>query len=356
MQASDMTDEQKAATSGLDLCLAPMQGITDCAFRETFCRHFGGLSRAVSPFLATVKGTRVKPALLRDVLPARNTALPLVPQVLGKDPADLAIMLVALRDLGYRRADLNSGCPWPMVARKGRGAGLLSDADVLRKMLAAGCTAMPGGFSIKVRLGLATPDLLAERMEILNEFPLFEVAIHPRTARQMYDGCVNLAAFSDCLKRCRHPVVYNGDIRTPADGAVLRAQFPSVRSWMLGRGVVADPWLAERLRGDTQPRDLKRLRNFLDDMLAISCAEMHGEKQVLGRFKEWWGYLAPRLSRDDVWLRRIRFCQRVDEYRRVLDELFRRETQWIEAQDGLVSQDKVKDPGQASWPGAPITN
>jgi len=261
--------------------------------------------------------------------------LPLIPQVIGKDPGDLATMLTALRELGYKQVDLNAGCPWPMVVRKGRGAGLLADADRLRRMLDAGCAVLPEGFSIKVRLGLSTTDLLAQRLDILNAYPLREVTIHPRTARQMYEGCVHLDVFDDCLRLCRRPVVYNGDIRTVGDAARLRTQFPSVTRWMIGRGLIADPFLAERIRGATGPRDWSRLRAWLDELLAVSCEESAGDKPVLGRMKELWGYLAGSLSRDDRLLKRIHFCHRVDEYRRVVDELFERPMVWIEANDGL---------------------
>ena len=322
-------------TSDLDLCLAPLRGVTGCAFRTVFCRHFAGLSRAMAPFVPTVRGVRVEPAVLAELLPERNRALPLIPQVIGKDPADLTVMIGALRDLGYRRVDLNCGCPWPMVARKGRGAGMLADADHLRRMLDAGCAAMPEGFSIKVRLGLKTPELLAQRMDVLNAYPLCEVTIHPRTAQQMYEGHADLKAFAGCLPLCRHAVVYNGDIRTTADGAFLRSSFPAVRRWMIGRGLIADPFLAERLRGNVAPRDLNRLRAFLDDLLTVACEESHGEKQVLGRFKELWGYLAPILCRDGVLLKRIHLCHRLDEYRRTVDGLFDRGATWFEGLDGL---------------------
>lgn len=324
-------------TSDLDLCLAPLRGVTGRAFRAVYCRHFQGLSRAMAPFVPTVRGERVKPAVLAEVRPDPGCTLPLIPQVIGKEPADLVVMIGALRDLGYTRVDLNSGCPWPMVARKGRGAGLLADADTLRRMLDAGCGAMPDGFSIKVRLGLKTPDLLAQRMEILNAYPLCEVTIHPRTAKQMYEGHVDLAAFAACLAICRHRVVYNGDVCTAADGERLRLRHPDVRHWMIGRGLIADPFLAERLRGSTAPRDLSRLRAFLDDLLSVACEESHGEKPVLGRFKELWGYLAPGLSRDGLLLKRIQLCHRLDEYRRTVDEAFARNPVWVERPDGFPS-------------------
>ena len=158
---------------------------------------------------------------------------------------------------------------------------------------------------------------------------------NPRTAQQMYEGHVDLHAFADCLSRCRHTVVYNGDIRTAADGDLLRARFPAVRRWMLGRGLVADPFLAEQLRNRDAPRDLGRLRAFLDDLLAVACEESHGDQQVLGRLKELWGYLAPGLCRDELLLKRIHLCRRVDEDRRTVDGWFERHPQWVAGADGL---------------------
>lgn len=324
-----------APATGIDICLAPLRGITTCTCRDLLARRFGGIDRAVAPFIPTVKGMRVRPSLLADVEPDRNRGLPLIPQAIGKDPAEMTVMLAAWRDLGYRRADLNAGCPWPMVVRRGRGCGLMADADRLRRMLDAGCAGMPGGFSIKVRLGVEHADLLAPRMEILNAYPLCEVIIHPRTARQMYEGRVDLERFAHCLALCRHPVVYNGDLRTVADGAWLRRQFPRVTRWMIGRGLIADPFLAERLRGQTAPRDLSRLRAFLDELLALSAAELPGDHAVLGRLKELWGHLAPSLRGGERLLRTIHLCRRVEEYERVVDEAWGRAPEWEGPADGL---------------------
>jgi len=323
----------------LDICLAPLRGVTGCAFREQFSRHFSGISRAVSPFISTVKGTRIKAALLDDIRPEKNARIPLIPQVIGKDPDELAVMLATFREMGFHHADLNVGCPWPMVVRRGRGAGLLPDSDRLRRMLDVGCAVMPGGFSIKTRLGLTTPDLLAQRMTLFNEYPLREMTIHPRTARQMYEGYVHLAEFAACLRLSRHRVVYNGDLRTVQDIQRLRVAFPQIKHWMIGRGIIADPFLPERLRGDQRPRDLARLRALMDDLLSVACEELHGEKPVLGRFKEYWSYLAPRLSRDGMLLRRIHLCHRIDEYRRVVNACFDASPEWIEAPHGIPEKD-----------------
>lgn len=128
----------------LTLTLAPLRGVTLRVFREVWARHFTGLDNAVSPFIPLVAGTRIKPGVLADIDPALAQGLPVVPQVIGHDPAALRVMIATLRDRGYRRVDLNAGCPWPMVVRKGRGAGLMAREESFVRMLAAGCEALPG--------------------------------------------------------------------------------------------------------------------------------------------------------------------------------------------------------------------
>lgn len=317
------------------LCLAPLRGVTPLVFRRCFMRHFGGFDFAVSPFLTTVAGTRIKTTHLADIAPERNLDLPLVPQIIGKSAPELRTLLLAIRDLGYARADLNAGCPWPMIVKKGRGAGLLRDADTLRRLLDTGCEILPGGFSVKVRLGIDSPDLLQARLGLLNEYPLREVTIHARTAHQRYAGHVNLPAFAQALPVCRHPVRYNGDIRTPADLERLRAAFPSVAGWMIGRGAVIDPFLPARLRGDARPPAVERLRIFLDDYAEQSAAELCGPAPLLGRLKELWSYLHLRFAEGEGLWRQIRTCRRTNDYRRVLDAWWSRGPALAEVPDGL---------------------
>ena len=287
------------------------------AFRNLHAKWFLPPDRAVAPFIATVAGLKVRPSLLQDVDPSRGQAVPLVPQVIGKDPGQLRTLLRALKGLGYACADLNAGCPWPFVVKKGRGAGLMRDAPAFAAMLEAGCEEMPGGFSVKVRLGIDTPGLLAERMAIINALPLREVAIHARTAKQMYAGAVLLDDFARAAACCRHPVVYNGDIRTRGDLLALQARFPDIRRWMIGRGLAMNPFLIEDIRGAAPPaRDMRRLQSFLTDYLAACEDELHGPAPVLGRMKELWGYLRALFPDGGRLWDSIKTCRTLDEYRR----------------------------------------
>ncbi len=300
--------------------LAPLRGVTGLRFRIAFMQHFAGLDRAVAPFIATVAGERVKPAVLNGIRPDwQPSGLALTPQVIGRDAAQLSVMLHDIMALGYDCCDLNAGCPWPFVTKKGRGCGLLEDEKALRSMLDVGCTIMPNGFSIKVRLGLKNPDVLARKMAILNDYPLREVCIHPRTATQMYEGSVDLDRFFQAAHLCKHPVVYNGDLVTPADYARYAKRFPLVKDWMIGRGLCTNPFLLEMIQTGTDTRDEGRFRAWLSTLTDLYARENNGSAPFLGRMKELWKYLALGLDQGDRLWNAIKVTRTADEYHRVID-------------------------------------
>ncbi len=329
--------------------MAPLRGVTVAAYRETFERFFGGFDRAVAPFLPTVAGDRLRPALFKDVAMHRHGAMRVTPQVIGKDPAALRTTLCRLRELGHTAVDLNAGCPWKFVIRKGRGAGLLGDPDTLRRMLDAGCDVLPDGFSIKVRLGLTTPDLLAERVDLLNAYPLREVVIHPRTASQMYDGPVWLDHFAAVYRELRAPVIYNGDLFTVRDVERVRQRFPDVKGWMLGRGGVADPFLASTLKAHASGRPAPVAQ--VDTLMAFHTALfeqyqslLFGPAPVLGRMKELWAMLHERCEQGAALLRRVQRCSQLDEYTRAVADWRDRVGQLAPLRDRIQSPDAASHP------------
>ena len=220
-----------------ELWLAPLRGVTVRTFRAVFGEVISeaGFVGMYAPFIPANAGFRFSKRLFTDILPMAAAqgcdGLKLVPQVIGKDPAALRDWCKAVKDLGYTRADLNAGCPFPMIRRKGRGSGLLRTPDVLDRMLEVGCDEMgAGNFSLKTRLGVDRPDELLGLMPIINRYPLTVLTVHARTARQMYDGDVNRAAFEAVTAAAKVPVMYNGDATVN--------DMPSPGGLMVGRSFV----------------------------------------------------------------------------------------------------------------------
>ena len=244
------------------MTLAPLRGVTTRCFRRTFSTELAeaGFDEAVTPFI-TATG-EYDP--LRDRELRGGESIRVTPQFIGKDPAALRRCLERIKEAGYATADLNAGCPFPMVRRKGRGSGLLRTPDVLARMLETGCEVMgDGAFSLKTRLGVDRPDELLPLMPLINRFPLRFLVVHARTARQMYEGECDRAAFEAVEASASMPVVYNGDVALPAKGRV-----------MVGRGFV-------RALGERDDAAELLLR-YVD----ASVEELCGERPVLGRIKE----------------------------------------------------------------------
>ena len=289
------------------MILAPLRGVTIRCFRETFAEEIraAGFTEAITPFISAISGfdpLKDRELANRTVEQSNNRTILLTPQFIGKDPEALRDCLLRVKQAGYGTADLNCGCPFPMVRNKGRGSGILRTPDVLRRMLEVGCEVMgPGNFSMKARLGVDRTDELLKLMPMINEFPLRFLTVHARTARQMYEGSCEVEKLREVEKVAKVPVVLNGDIPFP----VPCSTFPDPSRLMVGRAFVR--YLGTR---DDSGELLARY-------VAASQAELCGNRPVLGRMKEliaYWKDLPQWRRRWNV----VKLCRTVDELRACL--------------------------------------
>ena len=254
------------------LILAPLRGVTVRVFRETFAAEISaaGFTEALTPFIPAMKG--YDPRRDRELAGgAAFSAFKVTPQFIGKDPEALREALKRIKEAGFDTADLNAGCPYPMVRNKGRGAGLLGTPEVLRRMLSVGCEILgEGKFSLKTRLGLESPDELEKLLPLIEEFPLRFLTIHVRTAREMYSGEPHYAAFERIAAGTKLPLVLNGDLKL--------SEVKSAKRLMIGRGFIRS--LGER----------EDSRELLARYLEATAAELNSDHSVLGRLKELLSY------------------------------------------------------------------
>ncbi len=101
--------------------------------------------------------------------------MPIVPQIIGNNHENFIPLARQLSDLGYKTVNWNLGCPFPMVAKKQRGSGLLPYPDKIDNFLEKTVPAIPNQLSIKIRLGRKTPDELVKLLPIFNRYPLQEI-------------------------------------------------------------------------------------------------------------------------------------------------------------------------------------
>lgn len=246
----------------------------------------------MSPFLPVQPAGRFRPKVWQDIAPEHNTALPLIPQLMGNQPDQFVDTLTVLHEqFGYERFNVNIGCPSSPVVRHTRGCGLMPHPEAVERIVAEVTSKTPFRLSLKMRLGLHSAEEGREVLRRLNDYPLDFLVIHPRLGDDLYEGTPHWDLFEEFCGMTRHKVVYSGDVFSKAEYQTLSERFPRVETWMLGRGMLRNPFLAEEIKNQEVGDKKSRFLVFYQD-LAESLLPLRGENGTLANLKELWHYYA----------------------------------------------------------------
>lgn len=232
-------------------CLAPMEGVTDIAFRQV-------VAKAARPDIFFTEFTNVNSynsekgrhnALDRfQTLPSEK---PIVAQIWGTKPEFFTETAQALKQLGFEAVDINMGCPDRHVVATGGGSGLIRTPELAKEIIRA--TKMAGlPTSVKTRLGYSQiEEWRGWLTNVLTEYP-DALTVHLRTKKEMSKVAAHYELVPEiiALKNELSPetvLIINGDIETPADGQKFIDM--GVDGLMIGRGVFHNPFCFEK-----QPR------------------------------------------------------------------------------------------------------
>ena len=353
------------------LSLGPFQGITDAPFRNVFKRHFGGIDKFYTPFFTGIhKEEHAKNLQGEEFDPRCNDVETLTPQILSTDGEEILRFAKQCKQLGYKEINLNLGCPFPRVANKKRGCGLLPYPDKVEAMFERVFDEIGDmKFSVKCRLGYFNPEEIEAILPIFNKFPLSELIIHPRIGKQLYKGEADVERFKALTPYINAPLVYNGDIVSVESferingiinngpSALRQAQgsgtYKTVNQFMLGRGVLANPFLAEEIKAmyimggnrhceqseaiqenialdcfvvpprNDAKRQTERLHNYVLDLYEDRLHHAGGSPKVLGRMKELWSYLMNGFEEPQAVWRKIKKINALKEYEDAVEEIFK---------------------------------
>lgn len=322
------------ATPGTRLELAPLHGVTGRVFRRAYLAAFPGFDSVMAPFILSVRVDRAKETHFKDLSPREEGGLPLVPQILGNDAEGFLATARVLADLGYPELNWNLGCPYPMVADKGRGSGLLPHPDRITRFLDEVCPRLGPALSVKLRLGRRDPGEILALMPVLNAYPLSRLILHARLGIQMYKGEVDLEGFGRAAALCAHRLAYNGDITSLETFEALRARFPAVQEWMIGRWALHNPFLPARIKGLAPPADpLGEIRSFHAELYRGYRAVLFGPAHVLDKMKEVWTYLGRNIRGAAKDLEALPRAKTLETYEATVERIFAR-GQWLEPSPG----------------------
>lgn len=308
------------------LYMAPLEGVTNCVYRNEYSKSFKGYDYSMAPFISSCKIDSIKNKVLRDLFIQRNDVeFGLIPQILSNAPKDFISLAKAMFELGYEHINWNLGCPSKRVRNKMRGAGLLPYPDKIVEILDEVMPSIPNKLSIKVRLGKNSGEEIFKLLPKLNDFLLEEIVIHPRLGVQMYAGSADVLAFKECLKLTKHKIVYNGDINSLVKFKSLKNCLPDINRWMIGRGGVTNPFLPEQIKGlinDSQQEKLARFIDFHSEIFKAYQQQLSGPGHLNDKMKEIWSYWFKAFEGGDKLLRLIARNKNIAKYSALVDEFF----------------------------------
>ena len=223
--------------------LAPMAGVTNAPFRR-LCRGFGA-GLYVSEMItarALVEGN-AKTLRLAGFSPDES---PRSLQLYGVDPHYVSEAVAWLVGEGHvDHIDMNFGCPVPKVTRRGGGAAIPVKPNLLRRIVQA-AVGKAGSVPVTIKFRVGIHDGLRTHLEtgrIAQEEGCAAVALHARTAAQLYDGEARWEFIRELKQRVtRIPVLGNGDVWEAHD-ALRMMRETGCDGVVVGRGCLGRPWL-----------------------------------------------------------------------------------------------------------------
>lgn len=306
--------------------MAPLEGITTYLYRQVYQNVFGGVEKYYTPFLVPHTKKDFDAREKKEILPEHNEGIQVVPQILTNQPKDFVRLAGKLKEFGYEEVNLNVGCPSGTVTAKGRGAGFLAYPNQLDNFLKTVFDELQDmKISVKTRLGVDDVEEFEELLDIYNRYPIYELTIHARVCRDFYRNQVKLDTFAYACEHSKNPLVYNGDVFDKISAGQIQEKFPNIQAIMLGRGLIANPMLPGLLSGQ-QKMSKEKIREFHDKLYEGYKQTQSGDKNVMFRMKELWGYMGCLFAEFEQYGKKIFKCNKCYEYDTIINQLFREQS------------------------------
>jgi tRNA-dihydrouridine synthase len=256
---------------GLPLtALAPMQDVTDLPFMGVSA-HYGAPDYFFTEFFRVHGQSRLEKHILRSIV-ENGSGRPVFAQLIGEHVPD---MVRTVRDLlAYPVAgiDLNLGCPAPKIYKKNVGGGLLRDPQKIDELLGALRDAVPGLFTVKMRIGFDSTANFERVLELVNRHSVDLLSVHGRTVKEMYRSDVHYDFIGQAVRTVRCPVLANGNVTSAERAAAILAE-TGAAGVMIGRHAIRNPWIFRQTRAKLAGRPVE----------AVTLADVRGYVEHLYR-------------------------------------------------------------------------
>ena len=205
---------------------------------------------------------------------------------------------------------------------------------LVEKIMEKAMPEMRTRLSVKCRLGYASQEEIFELMPVFNRFELTEIIIHARLGIQVYKGNVDMASFAALQDSTGLPLVYNGDVFEKNDIAAFQQITGPVDRWMIGRGLLVDPFLPGDIKNRVTATAYERktvIRKFMDDLYYGYRKSLNDRLHTIHILKELWEYLAFGFDHPREVFNTVKKTTTFDQYEDAVHEIFDRYV-WLGAE------------------------
>ncbi len=310
----------------MNLYFAPLESITGFTYRNLHYKIFGGVEKYYAPFISPTHNPEMKGKEIKDILPENQAeGMILVPQILSNKYEYFIKGANQLIDMGYTdEININMGCPSGTVVSKNKGSGFLRDPEGMDEFFYKifewnDGLENPLNLSVKTRIGVKEPEEFEKILEIYNKYKFSELLIHPRTRTQMYKETPNMDAFDFAYQNSNNKLCYNGDINTVEDYKRIAEKY-DIDSVMIGRGLIANPNLANEINGAPHITR-EQIKQYHDALYSEFEKIMKSDKHLLNKMKEFWFYIGDNFEDDHKAKKIIRKSQNLYKYDLAVNEI-----------------------------------
>jgi len=225
--------------------LAPMQDVTDLPFMRV-AAHYGAPDYFFTEFFRVHAQSRPEKHIVRSIVENR-TGRPVFAQLIGEEISHMVRTVKELLKYPIAGIDLNMGCPAPKIYKKNVGGGLLRDPAKIDDLIGALRDAVPGLFTVKMRIGFDSTENYERILGLINKHGVNLLSVHGRTVKEGYRSDVHYDFIGHAARTVRCPVLANGNV-TSADQAAAILKETGAAGVMIGRHAIRNPWIFRQTR------------------------------------------------------------------------------------------------------------
>lgn len=311
------------------LVFAPMEGITDEAFRKTILKLYPEWDYLATDFLRVPSAGRYPVKHLvrhfgKDLSEISWVKDKTMFQILTSHRAFTVQMVKDVASLGYPWMDINLGCPSNTVTKNGGGSSLLLDLVTLRSLIKTIRENFPGRLTAKIRTGFHNTAEFEDSIRLLNDEGIELITVHGRTRDMMYKVPAVWSYIEKAVKISQVPIIGNGDVWCLNDIDRMLKE-TGCHAVMVARGALKAPWMAQDYkRGHTQETPQERfvkIQNFFMEYRAQLEIENITDRGLLKQSKSVSRFMLDGIQNGEVTRRKLLLSQTAPEFYSIIENL-----------------------------------